>query len=97
MSQYQDTIEGLELQERSAERKAAEQQVQDEKEELYKVGNNHYIMEHVLSSTYQAAYIDGLEDNSLYKVLFKEDVEAPRLQHLPGVDEMLQQYTSQNR
>ena len=41
LSQYQDTIEGLELQERSAERKAAEQQVQDEKEELYKVGDNH--------------------------------------------------------
>lgn len=39
--QYQDTIEGLELQERSAERKAAEQQVQDEKETLYKVGNKY--------------------------------------------------------
>lgn len=25
-------------------------------------------------------------------MLFKEDVEAPRLQHLPGVEEMLQQY-----
>ena len=24
-------------------------------------------------------------------MLFKEDVEAPRLQHLPGVEEMLQQ------
>lgn len=41
LSQYQDTIEGLELQERSAERKAAEQQVQDEKETLYKVGNKY--------------------------------------------------------
>lgn len=40
---------------------------------------------------YQAAYIDGLEDNALYDVLFKEDVEAPRLQYLPGVEEMLQQ------
>lgn len=24
-------------------------------------------------------------------MLFKEDMEAPRLQHLPGVEEMLQQ------
>jgi len=35
--QYQDTIQGLELQERSAERKAAEQKVQNEKEALYRV------------------------------------------------------------
>ena len=82
------------MQERSAERKAAEQLVQDEKEALYKVGNDYY-MEHVLTtSTYQAAYIDGLEENCLYETLFKEDVEAPRLQHLPGVEEMLQQYTN---
>lgn len=37
--QYQDTIEELELQERSAERKAAEQQTLDEKEALYQVSN----------------------------------------------------------
>lgn len=37
LTQYQDTIEGLELQERSAERKAAEQKVQDERESLYQV------------------------------------------------------------
>lgn len=35
--QFQDLIEGLELQERSAERKAAEQDALRQKEELYKV------------------------------------------------------------
>ncbi|XP_065900080.1 dynein regulatory complex subunit 3-like [Dysidea avara] len=73
--QFQDLIEGLELQERSAERKAAEQEALRQKEELRK-----------------AAYVDGLEGNSLFEVLFKEDTEAPRLQHLSGVEEMLQQY-----
>ena len=47
--QYQDTIEGLELQERSAERKATEQKVQDEKEALYQVSklleDNCYILD----------------------------------------------------
>ena len=40
LAQYQDTIEGLELQERSAERKAAEQKVQDERESLYQVSKD---------------------------------------------------------
>lgn len=53
LSQYQDTIEGLELQERSAERKAAEQQVQDEKGALHKVSveDQFSIIHHCISGS----------------------------------------------
>lgn len=44
-----------------------------------------------LESLHHAAYIDGLQGNTLFKTLFVEDGEADRVALLPDVPDMLKE------
>ncbi|XP_064406106.1 dynein regulatory complex subunit 3-like isoform X2 [Halichondria panicea] len=41
---------------------------------------------------YKSAYVDGLEDTTLYLKMFEEDSDSEQIKHLPELPEMLQQY-----
>ncbi len=39
----------------------------------------------------QSAYVDGLENTELFLNMFKDDVDAHKIEHLPDLTELLRQ------